>query len=340
MKRVFSQTILQKGCRIFPADYNLLTPFKRYIPDIVHPADFIHLIRGMNLNVKTFLIAVCTAWMFIYPASGQADIGIILGVSNYQGELASYSTANGFKALIGPVVGVHGGYELSPRFQLRGDLLYTRLAGEDALSDNENTRSRNLSFFSPIIQLNAGADWNIFGFSTTDGKAFTPYVTVGAGMFYMNPKTEYEGKKIALHPLGTEGQYLDDYPDQKPYSLFQPSLQFGGGLKLLTGGYILSLEASMSYTFTDYIDDVSTIYITYPELYEKAGPLTAALANRVGEYLNSEPVIVPTGTMRGNPDTNDLFGTITARIGIPIAGGSSNFKVRRGKSKTINCPKF
>lgn len=294
----------------------------------------------MNLKFKFFLIAVCTAWILHSPVSGQADIGIIVGISNYQGELASYSTENGFKALIGPVIGVHAGYELGSRFQLRGDLLYTRLSGDDALSDKENTRSRNLHFFSPIIQLNAGADWNIFGFSVDDGKSFTPYLTAGAGMFYMNPKTEYLGEKIALQPLGTEGQNLEDYPDQKSYSLFQPSLQFGGGLKFLTGGFILALEASLSYTFTDYIDDVSTIYITYPELYEKAGPLTAALANRVGEYLNTEPVIVPSGTLRGNPDTKDLFGTITARIGIPMSTGSSNFKIRRGKSKTINCPKF
>ncbi|MEO5906510.1 MAG: hypothetical protein ABIQ11_07280, partial [Saprospiraceae bacterium] len=86
----------------------------------------------MNLNIKSFLIAVCTAWLLNGSVSGQADIGIILGISNYQGDLASYNTENGFKALIGPVFGVHGGYELSPRFQLRGDLLYTRLAGDDA----------------------------------------------------------------------------------------------------------------------------------------------------------------------------------------------------------------
>lgn len=273
--------------------------------------------------------------------SAQGDIGIIVGISNYQGELASHNTQNGFDAKIGPVIGIHGGYELTTRFQLRADLIYTRLSGDDALNEKETTRSRNLNFYSPILQLAGGADWNIFGFSPRDGKAFTPYMSVGGSFFYMNPMTTYEGKKVALHPLGTEGQNLSDYPDQKPYSLFQPSIQFGGGLKLLTENQmIIALEAMLSYAFTDYIDDVSTIYITYPELLEKAGPLTAALANRQGEYFNTEPVVVPTGALRGNPDTKDFFGTITLRVGIPVTIASNKFKIRHHNSKTINCPKF
>lgn len=218
--------------------------------------------------------------------------------------------------------------------------MYTRLSGDDALSSKEEVRARNLDFFSPIIQFAVGADWNILGFSTQDQKAFSPFVSAGTSFFYMNPMTMYAGEKVALHPLGTEGQYLDDYPDQKPYSRFQPSLQFGGGLKLLTGKFIISLEGMLSYTLTDYIDDVSSIYITYPELFEKASPLTAALANRQGEYLNTEPVVIPTGTLRGNPETKDIFGMITVRIGIPVFIGSNQNSARQKGGKTIKCPKF
>lgn len=293
----------------------------------------------MNICYKNWFAGVL--FFLLYgSALGQGEWSVILGISNYQGELTSYSTENGFRALVGPVIGVHGGYELSPRFNLRGDLLYTRLSGDDALSDKESTRLRNLNFFSPIIQLAAGADWNVLAFSLGDEKGFTPYVSGGASMFYMNPMTTYEGEKVALQPLGTEGQYLDDFPEQKPYSRLQPSLQFGGGLKLLTGGFSIAIEAMMSYSFTDYLDDVSTIYITYPDLYERAGPLTAALANRQGEYLNTEPVIVPTGTLRGNPNSKDLFGTITLRLGVPFEVAGEKIRVRRNGTKTIRCPKF
>jgi hypothetical protein len=141
--------------------------------------------------------------------------------------------------------------------------------------------------------------------------------------------------------LLTEGQYLEDYPDQKPYSRFQPSLQFGGGLKyLLSENLIVSLEGMLSITFTDYLDDASTIYITYPELLEKAGPLTAALANREGELLGTGPVIQPTGSARANPDSRDLFGVMTLRVSMPVVIFSDEFKIRRHNNRTIPNPKF
>ena len=276
------------------------------------------------------------------PLPGQGEFGIIAGISNYQGDLASYNTKSGFRALVGPVFGLHMGIEKSEAFQFRADLIYTRISGDDALNEKELTRSRNLNFFSPVIQLTAGVDWNIFGFTQENGADFTPYIHAGAGVFHFSPKTEYQGRTVALHPLGTEGQYLDDYPDQKPYSLLQPNLQFAGGLKFITASkIIIALEASMSYTFTDYLDDVSTIYISYPELLQKAGELTASLANREGELLGTDPVIVPTGTSRANPKSKDYFGTITIRVSKPfeISGGPSRVRNHNG-GKRIKCPKF
>lgn len=271
----------------------------------------------------------------------QGEIGVFVGIANYQGDLASYNFDDGVKIKLGSVFGVHGGFELNKRFQLRGDLHYARISGDDALQSKESNRSRNLSFFAPVIQLVLGADWNIFGFESNVPGSFTPFVTGGASLFYFNPRARYNGEKVSLQPLGTEGQFLDDYPDQKPYSRFQPSLQAGGGLKYVTNNQlILALEGMISFTFTDYLDDASTIYITYPELLEKAGPLTAALANRQGEYLGTDPVIVPTGSARANPESNDLFGILTFRIGIPIKIGSEKFRIRRHNNKTIPNPKF
>ena len=200
--------------------------------------------------------------LFVWIASclelasyGQGELGLIAGFSNYQGDLPSYNIQDGIKVKIGPVVGVHSAHELNNTFQVRADLLYTRLSGDDALAD----------------QLAVGLDYNLLGFSPKAGKVFTPFASAGASFFYFNPRTTYQGEKVSLQPLGTEGQYLDDYPDQKPYSRFQPSLQFGGGLKyLFNENLILSLEGMLSFTFTDYLDDASTIYITYPELLEKA----------------------------------------------------------------------
>ncbi len=274
-------------------------------------------------------------------AHAQGEVGVAFGLANYQGDLASYNFEDGIKVKVGAVFGVHFGYELNKILQLRGDLIYARISGDDALQVKEDNKSRNLSFFAPVIQLAIGTDWNILGFSTETPGSFTPYVSAGASIFYFNPRTRYEGEKVSLQPLGTEGQFLDDFPDQKPYSRFQPSLQFGGGLKYVTkDNIILAMEGMLSFTFTDYLDDASTIYITYPELLEKAGPLTAALANRQGEYLGTDPVITPTGAARANRDSRDLFGVMTFRISIPIQVGTETFRIRRHNNKTIHNPKF
>ncbi len=271
----------------------------------------------------------------------QGELGVFVGLANYQGDLASYNFENGLKVKVGPVIGIHAGYELNRHFQVRGDLLYARISGDDALQVKETNKSRNLNFFAPVIQLAAGVQWNILGFSNESPGSFTPYGMAGASIFYFNPRTKYGGEKYSLQPLGTEGQFLDDYPDQKPYSRFQPSLQLGGGLKYMTDSrLILALEGILSFTFTDYLDDVSTIYISYPELLEKAGPITAALANRQGEYLGTGPVVVQTGSARANSDSKDLFGIITFSVSIPIEIGNENFKIRRHNNKTIPNPKF
>ncbi len=302
-----------------------------------------HFIHSQKYNRLRYLFVLIIFSFFITPNTvhAQGDVGVFLGLSNYQGDLASYNFEEGINIKLGPVLGLHAGYELNKRFQLRADLQYARISGTDALQVKETNRSRNLDFFAPVIQLAVGIDWNMLGFNTNLPGSFTPYAAVGASVFYFNPKTKYQGEKVSLQPLGTEGQFLEDYPDQKPYSRIQTSLQFGGGLKYrMQRNIIIALEGMLSFTFTDYLDDVSTIYISYPELLDKAGPLTAALANRQGEYLGTDPVIAPTGSARANPESNDLFGVMTFRISIPIKVGSEKFRIRRHNNKTIQNPKF
>lgn len=273
--------------------------------------------------------------------TGQLELGAFAGLSNYQGDLASVSTADGLKVKLGPVLGLHAGYAFSQAFHGRAQLLYTRLAGDDALSDNPDARQRNLDFFAPLVQFAVGLEWYPFRFEPGTQDRISPYLAGGGSAYYFNPRTVYEGMKVSLQPLGTEGQYLSDYPDQKPYSRFQPGLVGGGGLKwLVSESVILTLEAMLTYTFTDYIDDASTIYIAYPELLEKAGPLTAALANRQGEYLGTGPVITPTGSIRANSETRDLFGMVTFRVSVPFRVSGDRHRVRYHNNQKMRCPRF
>ena len=93
------------------------------------------------------------------------------------------------------------------------------------------------------------------------------------------------------------------------YSLSAISIPFGIGVKYALSDKInLGLEMGARRTFTDFLDDVSGTYVSYPELLAGNGELAAALGNRTGELMESnEPVIVPTGTQRGDLKGQDWY---------------------------------
>ncbi|MBK6498397.1 MAG: hypothetical protein IPG00_09620 [Saprospiraceae bacterium] len=84
------------------------------------------------------------------------------------------------------------------------------------------------------------------------------------------------------------------------------------------------MEVSPRKAYTDYLDDVSGTYVNYNEMVAAGNPLGAALANRTGEYLNTGPVLLPTGTGRGRPDKQDWY----THFGL-------YFKYRLGKGKFV-----
>lgn len=278
---------------------------------------------------------------FARPCFAQLETGLFTGVSNYQGDISSVSTADGLRIKLGPVFGVQVDYALTPGFHARLQALYTRLSGDDALAAKLDSRRRNLDFFAPLGQISFGLEWYPFAWRPEQQHRLSPYlVACGAG-FYFNPRTVFEGRKISLQPLGTEGQYLSAYPEQRPYRRFQPGLIVGGGFKMAVKKSMrLAIEGMLTYTFTDYLDDASTIYIDYYELLQEAGPLTAALANRQGEYLGTGPVITPTGTFRANPSTRDLFGMVTFRIAVPVDVAKDRPAVRYHHHRKMRCPRF
>jgi hypothetical protein len=84
---------------------------------------------------------------------------------------------------------------------------------------------------------------------------FTPYVTLGLGVFSFNPYTFTDaGEKTYLSPLLTEGQNTQ-------YSTMALCVPFGVGFKYsINPKTNLSFEVVHRFTTTDYLDDVSTTY--------------------------------------------------------------------------------
>jgi len=265
------------------------------------------------------------------------DFGIGVGGSVYWGDLNTpdFGTNIGNANLAVQAVANIG---FSDYVSLRTSLLYAKLSGDDSKSKVVWQQQRNLDFSSPLLELSVLGEFHFFGDNMLDDDMpFSPFVALGGSGFYFNPSTIYQGQSVDLQPLGTEGQGMPGF-DEK-YSKFSGALLFGAGVKVkISDGITMVVDGLARRTFTDYIDDLSGTYVSYPELAAGNGELAARLGNRIGEFLGQEePVIRETGTQRGGKFVNDYFftGMVTFYINLSQKG-TSLFK---GGNK-VDCPTF
>jgi len=194
---------------------------------------------------------------------------------------------------------------------------YATVSGADALSGSASLMTRNLSFSSMIFEGALGVEFNILPYLATISEYhFAPYATLGVGVFKFDPTTVYEGNKVRLQPLGTEGQGTSFAPNNPKYNLVQMNVPFGGGVKFkLAEGITGYAELIFRWTFTDYLDDLSTVYADPDVLLEEgAGQIAVDLSNRTG--LDVEP-----GSSRGGSTVNDYYATGVVK-------------------RKVSCPKF
>ena len=182
------------------------------------------------------------------------------------------------------------------------------LKGDDRYSLDDARRARNLNFTTPIYEYGIYTDLKVNKLlKALDKYKVRLYITAGLNLFRFNPMTTYQGKVVALQPLGTEGQTILS-TDNKPYSLIAISRTIGIAVEFdFTKKISIGIEAAPRKTYTDYLDDVSGSYINYDEMMAAGNYLGAQLSNRTGEYLGTENARVPTGTLRGNPKQNDWY---------------------------------
>lgn len=223
------------------------------------------------------------------------EIGLNAGGANYLGDLSPDIVLKETK--------FHSSFffkkNISPFFSHNISFFRAKVSGND-----QNFRHliiRNLNFMSNITELSYQLEFNFFKFALgLNPNRYTPYVFTGFGMFFFQPVTTYNGSIIRLHPLDTEGNKIES--NKNSYSLVQPVIPFGGGLKLkLNKNMNLSLFVGFRYTFTDYLDDVSNTYYDIDILEDKYGPLSPALSDR------SEIKIGFNGKQRGRPDMYDFY---------------------------------
>lgn len=233
------------------------------------------------------------------------EVGAGVGVSYYFGDL----NPNFDLGHPGPAVSLLGRYNFNDRLAMRFALSYAQIDGDDARSTNSFQLARNLSFKSNIIDASGQFEFNFFRFVHGHRDYFfSPYVSLGLGVFHFNPKAELDGVWHELRSLGTEGQRRGE-----EYLSVLPAIVYGGGLKFsINYRWSINVEVNARLLFTDYLDDVSTTYPNPAEVRRLRGDIAVALSDRSIEGGNPEAIGEP-GRQRGDATRNDsyAFGIIS-----------------------------
>ena len=294
------------------------------------------------------IIGILSAMCFLSAAafSQTMEIGAGLGVSNFLGDLGKDEPvgrtyyADMQASLFRPGVSVFFRNSFNQFFAMKGSLTYGVWEGDDAYANTEKFMDdawfrnyRNLHFKSNVIELALTGEVNMMRFLPGSGRHWiAPYFVTGIGFVHFNPKAQYNGEWVNLRDYGTEGQGMPQYPDRKPYSLLQPVIPIGIGLKLNVYKFLtVGIEFAHRFTFTDYLDDVSLTYVSKQEFIDfygvEKGTMAYELSRRSSEIDPEETYgeITKPGEVRGNPGGKDAYIFSTVSISYKFANGFSDF---------------
>jgi opacity protein-like surface antigen len=213
--------------------------------------------------MKKLFCFIIISVAFLIKANAQyetvqvGEYGITAGVAHYFGDINNRAAFNRPKIALGAFfrkqINNYAGVRLTAH--------YAQLGYSDQYSENEYQRRRNLSFNTNIFEVALRGDFNFFKFIPTDpNNSFTPYATIGIGVFSYDPYAYLSGDKYYLRPLNTEGETF--YKGRKEYGTMAVCVPIGMGVKYaVTDKINISFEIAYRFTTTDYIDDVSTTYV-------------------------------------------------------------------------------
>ena len=224
-------------------------------------------------------------------------------------------------------------YNFTKNIAAKLSVNYARIAGADSLSEIVTQRARNLSFRTDIIEANITAEYYFFTMNNISRASnsridFGSYVFAGGGVALFYPYAQLDNIWYSLRPLQTEG--VDNAYDEMTVIVpLGAGAHFTFNKKLRVG-----VEFGYRFTFTDYLDDISTRYALESDL-----PFveSVALANRSAEaFQRGDEELVPIQgffapgqpSRRGNPENNDGYFLGQISISYAIVNRNSFSKAR------------
>jgi hypothetical protein len=273
----------------------------------------------------------------ISKAQFKWEFGGLIGPANYLGEIGGYDkdarpTIYDLKLKSTRYsLGAFAKNKYRSWLAVRYSLCWIRISAADNLSAIPGRVGRNLSFRNDMFELAVQPEF--FFFQAQDFMSigrnrvdFRAYMTAGVAGYYSDPKANLGSIWYSLQKYKTEGQLT-------PYSKFGVAIPLGIGMDYTIGRKTrIGLEFSWRYTFSDYLDDVSTVYAD-PSSFEN-DEIGKKLSNRRGEITNNDPKVVASpdqylpGQKRGNPNANDSYLLVSVSYGYVLKGKSSFYRSR------------
>ncbi len=237
-----------------------------------------------------------------------------MGISSYYGDLCDKYDCMQFR----PNFGIGAIYRLMPNISARVDFAYYRLYSKDVYEQ------RNLNFRSGNVEGYAALQYDLYSYSKhyRKRKKIQPYVFVGIGATYFNPKGQdpKTGEWVALRPLKTEGQAT-------PYSPIALIVPYGGGIRYKwKPKYDFIFEIGYRKTFTDNLDDVSSK--EYPDRASFTDPVAARLSSMKaqGEGTQNSYYEDYDKQQRGNPTKKDGYFILQVKVRYIVGAKNVVFK--------------
>jgi hypothetical protein len=226
-------------------------------------------IKKNNRNISNFRGNKNSFKRNVYNA-----IGISLNAFNYYGDLSpSAKRLSTDLSFTRPAIGGSFVHRFGPRYQLVASFTLGGIKGSDKESADPNDSDaafryvRNLSFRNRIQELSIVGQVDLFENQATyiSRVRWTPYVYAGVALFHHNPQAQVPDTDLNGNSFSNAGEWVDlkDLKTEgQDYKLIQAAIPFGIGARFRINELMdIAAEFGFRYTFTDYLDDVSSYYV-------------------------------------------------------------------------------
>jgi len=294
--------------------------------------------------MKTKVLALFISILGVFSLNAQEmEIGLNLGAANYLGEVGGTSgEARGFlwDMRFDQTSFAAGGffrYHFTHSIAARLNVNFARIEGADSLSAEPTRIGRNLSFRTDMIEVLLMGEYTFVAFNDLARRSkqrvdFKAHAFTGAGILMYYPHAKHNDEWFYLRPLQTEGV-------ENAYNEMTIAVPLGVGASFVFNNKLrVGMEFGYRFTFTDYLDDVSTDFAYDSEFPDEDFELpfeeSKIFANRSDEAFARGNPDLPSrgayrrGSPRGNPDTNDGYLLAQFNVSMVFGGGNSFYKPR------------